>query len=256
MKIASWNVNSLNARMGHLADWLRAFEPDVVALQETKVEDQRFPRLEIEDLGYECVFIGQKSYNGVAILSRTGLSEVTSSIPELDDPLHRRVIAATVNGVRIVDVYVVNGQALGTDKFAFKLAWLSKLRAWLRSELERYPALVVLGDFNIAPEDRDVYDPAAWAGQILCSSEERSELAQIQALGLYDSLRSRETAGGLYSWWDYRQGAFQRNSGLRIDLALVSSALRERVRAAGIDTSTRGWDHPSDHAPVWLELAT
>lgn len=241
--------------MGHLADWLRAFEPDVVALQETKVEDQRFPRLEIEDLGYECAFIGQKSYNGVAILSRGGLSEVTSSIAELDDPLHRRVIAATVNGVRIVDVYVVNGQAPGTDKYAFKLDWLGKLRVWLRGELERYPALVVLGDFNIAPEDRDIYDPAAWAGQILCSPAERSELAHIQALGLHDSLRLRESAGSLYSWWDYRQGAFQRNSGLRIDLALVSSALRERVLAAGIDTSTRGWDHPSDHAPVWLELA-
>lgn len=262
MKIASWNVNSLNVRMPHLADWLRAAQPDVVALQETKLDDARFPDGDLAALGYRSVFSGQKTYNGVAILARMdgpaagGLHDVQAGIPGFVDE-QKRVLAATVNGVRIVDVYVVNGQSVGSDKYAYKLRWLEALHAWLADEIARYPQLVLLGDFNIAPDERDVHDPIVWnEDHILTSRAERDALDRLCALGLHDAYRALQPEGRDFSWWDYRQFAFRRNIGLRIDLTLVSDALRARCVAAGIDKTPRTWERPSDHAPAWVELAT
>jgi len=253
MKIASWNVNSLNVRMPHLTTWLGSAAPDIVALQETKLEDAKFPADAIASLGYRAVFSGQKTYNGVAILSRSEPRDVVSEVPGLDDP-QRRVLAATVDGVRVVNLYVVNGQAVGSEKFSYKLNWLEKVRDFLSAEMQRHPHMVVLGDFNIAPQDRDVHDPAAWHEQILCSTPERAALKSVLDLGLHDSFRLFENAEGHYSWWDYRQGGFRRNLGLRIDLILASDALRSRCRAASIDRIPRTWERPSDHTPVLLEL--
>lgn len=254
MKIASWNVNSLNVRLPHLEQWLREAQPDVVALQETKLEDAKFPEDALLALGYRSVFSGQKTYNGVAILSRSRAEDVQVGIPGFADE-HRRVIAATVEGVRIVNLYVVNGKAVGDVKYTHKLRWLSAVHEWLAEEIRRHPQLVVLGDFNIAPEDRDVHDLKRWRGKILCSAQERDALQAILALGLHDSFRLHHADGGHYSWWDYRLLAFDRGWGLRIDLVLVSDALRERCRAASIDLAPRGWERPSDHTPVWIELA-
>lgn len=254
MKIASWNVNSLKVRLPHLCDWLGTLAPDIIALQETKLEDAKFPHEQIAASGYRCVYSGQKTYNGVAILARDEPRDVLRDIPQLDDP-QRRILAATVGDVRIVNLYVVNGQEVGSEKFAYKLDWLSKVRAFLAAEIERYPNLVVLGDFNIAPDDRDVYDPIVWKEGILCSPPERAALQSLLALGLHDTFRLFESAGGHYSWWDYRQAAFRRDLGLRIDLILASDTLRERCRASWIDRTPRTWERPSDHAPVVLELA-
>ena len=255
MKIASWNVNSLNVRLPHLQQWLQDFSPDVVALQETKLDDTRFPDGALAELGYRSVFCGQKTYNGVALLSRIPFAgECITAIPQFDDP-QKRVLAATVGDVRIVDLYVVNGEAVGSEKFAYKLRWLAAVREWLREELRQHPNLVVLGDFNIAPDDRDVHDPKRWREKILCSTPEREALQSLLDLGLHDSFRLHNAEGGHYSWWDYRLAAFQRGWGLRIDLVLVSQALRARCLGAGIDTSPRGWERPSDHTPAWVELA-
>jgi exodeoxyribonuclease-3 len=254
MKIASWNVNSLNVRLPHLRDWLTAAAPDVVALQETKTEDAKFPSAAIAESGYHCVFSGQKTYNGVAILARTQPRDVITDIPGLDDP-QRRILAATVGDLRIVNLYVVNGQEVGSEKFAYKLDWLAKVRDFLATQLQHFPQMIVLGDFNIAPDDRDVHDPAAWHEQILCSPPERAALQFLFDLGLHDSFRLFESAGGHYSWWDYRQAGFRRNLGLRIDLILASDALRARCRSASIDRVPRTWERPSDHTPVVLELA-
>lgn len=254
MKIASWNVNSLNVRMPHLSTWLGTAAPDVIALQETKLEDAKFPADALAALGYRSVFSGQKTYNGVAILSHREPQDVRCEIDGLVDP-QRRILAATIDGVRIVNLYVVNGQAVGTEKFTYKLDWLGKVRAFLAAEMQRYPQLVVLGDFNIAPADADVHDPAAWHEQVLCSTPERTSLNGMLELGLHDTFRLFEPGAGHYSWWDYRQGAFRRNLGLRIDLILASDALRARCRAASIDRVPRTWERPSDHAPVLLELA-
>ncbi len=254
MKIASWNVNSLNVRMPHLTDWLKSAAPDIVALQETKTEDAKFPAAALAELGYQSVFSGQKTYNGVAVLARVAPDAMLTDIDGLTDP-QRRILAVTVDGVRIVNLYVVNGQEVGSEKFAYKLDWLAKVRAFLADEIRRYPNLVVLGDFNIAPDDRDVHDPQAWHEQILCSTPERDALKAILAVGLHDSFRLFDDGAGHYSWWDYRQGAFRRNLGLRIDLVLASDALRARCRAASIDRAPRTWERPSDHAPVVLELA-
>lgn len=253
MKIASWNVNSLKVRLPHVEQWCAQARPDVLALQETKLEDARFPVAELAAAGYRCVFSGQKTYNGVAILARSEPVDVQAGIPGFDDP-QRRVLAAAVDGVRIVNLYVVNGQAVGSDKFAYKLDWLARVTAWLGEELRRHPRLVVLGDFNIAPDDRDVHDPQAWHEQILCSTPEREALARLLAIGLVDSFRLFHADGGHYSWWDYRQAAFRRNLGLRIDLILVSEALRLRCRAAGIDREPRGWERASDHTPALLDI--
>ena len=254
MKIASWNVNSLNVRMPHLEQWLREARPDVVALQETKLEDERFPDTALATLGYRSVFAGQKTYNGVAILARgLAIDDVQVGIPGFDDP-QRRVIAATIDGVRVVNLYVVNGQSVGSEKFAYKLRWLQAVRDWLADELVRHPALVVLGDFNIAPSDLDVYKPERWTEKILCSTPERDALGAIASLGLHDSFRLHCAEGGHHSWWDYRLMAFDRGWGLRIDLVLVSDALRPRCSAAGIDRTPRGWERPSDHTPVWVVI--
>ena len=255
MKIASWNVNSLNVRLPHLTQWLGAFAPDIVGLQETKLEDHRFPDTALAELGYRSVFAGQKTYNGVALLAREAIGDVQVGIPGFEDE-QKRVIAATVGEVRIVNLYVVNGQDVGTDKYELKLAWLAAVRDWLQEEASRYPRLVVLGDFNIAPDDRDVHDPALWNdGHILTSTPERAALQALLATGLHDAYRLLHQEGEVFSWWDYRQAAFRRNLGLRIDLTLVSDALRAQVAAAGIDRTPRTWERPSDHAPAWIELA-
>lgn len=255
MKIASWNVNSLNVRLPQLQQWLAEFAPDVVGLQETKLEDHRFPDAALAELGYRSAFHGQKTYNGVAILVRDRTPEqVQIAIPGFDDA-QARAIAATVDDVRIVNLYVVNGQDVGTDKYAYKLRWLDAVHGWLAEELRAHPKLVVLGDFNIAPDDRDVPDPQTWDDDhILTSTAERNALRRLLALGLHDALRLHNDEAGLFSWWDYRQAAFRRNLGLRIDLTLVSEALRAQVTEVGIDRTPRGWERPSDHAPAFVTL--
>jgi len=255
MKIASWNVNSLNVRLPHLQQWLAAFAPDVVGLQETKLDDERFPDDALAAHGYRSVFLGQKTYNGVAILARDrAIEEVQYGIPGFEDE-QKRAIAATVDGVRIVNLYVVNGQDVGSDKYAYKLRWLAAVRDWLADEILRHPKMVVMGDFNIAPDDRDVHDPAVWnEGHILTSTDERAALKALLDLGLHDAFRLHSDEGGIFSWWDYRQAAFRRDLGLRIDLTLVSDALLPAAAASGIDREPRGWERPSDHAPAWVEL--
>jgi exodeoxyribonuclease-3 len=254
MKIASWNVNSLNVRLPHLQRWLDEAKPDVVALQETKQEDHKFPEDALLELGYRSVFCGQKTYNGVAIVSRLPFSgECVTAIPGFEDP-QKRVLAATVGDVRIVDLYVVNGEAVGSEKFDYKLRWLAAVRDWLREEIAAHPNLVVLGDFNIAPDDRDVHDPKRWHEKILCSTPEREAYRALLDIGLHDSFRLFNDEAGHHSWWDYRLAAFQRGWGLRIDLVLVSEALKARCAAAGIDREPRTWDRPSDHTPAWVEL--
>lgn len=254
MKIASWNVNSLKVRLPHLEEWVAQARPDVLGLQEIKLEDHAFPHAPIEALGFAARAVaGQKTYNGVALLAREAIADVVTAIPGFEDP-QRRVIAGTIAGIRIVDLYVVNGEAVGSAKYDYKLAWLAAVRDWLAEEIRRHPRLVVMGDFNIAPEDRDIHDPVAWREQVLCSTPEREALGAITALGLHDAFRLVESGSGHFSWWDYRQAAFRRNLGLRIDLVLVSDALKAGVRGAGIDRTPRAWDRPSDHAPVWVEI--
>jgi exodeoxyribonuclease-3 len=254
MKIASWNVNSLNVRQPHLEEWLRLRQPDIVGLQETKLEDSRFPDSALAGLGYRSVFAGQKTYNGVAILSREPARDVQAGIPGFADE-QKRAIAATIGGVRVVNLYVVNGQEVGSEKYDYKLRWLEAVHGWLADELKAHPDLVVLGDFNIAPDDRDVHDPKIWNDDsILTSTAERAALRRLLALGLHDSFRLHSDEGGQFSWWDYRAAGFRRNLGLRIDLALVSDTLRARCPASVIDREPRTWDRPSDHAPVWAEI--
>ena len=254
MKLATWNVNSLAVRLSQLLDWLQAHQPDAMVLQETKLTDDKFPHAEIEAAGYRVHWFGQKTYNGVALLSKNEATDIVRNIPGFDDPL-ARVITGTVDGLRIVGAYVPNGQAPGTDKFDYKLRWLRALREWISDEVLRHPQLVLLGDFNIAPDDRDVYDPIAWAGQILCTDEERDHLKDLVALGLVDGFRLFEQPPKSWSWWDYRNLAFRKNQGLRIDLILVSEALKSSVQTCSIDRITRKNERPSDHAPVVLTLA-
>ena len=254
--IASWNVNSLNVRLPHLQQWLAARQPDIVALQETKLEDPKFPDTALAELGYRSVFCGQKTYNGVAILSKRPMAvECVTAIPSFADD-QKRVLAATIGDLRIVDLYVVNGQAVGSEKYDYKMRWLDALRGWLEQELREHPNLVVLGDFNIAPDDRDVWDPVQWnADSIHSSTGEREQLQKLLDLGLHDSYRLLHDEGGQFSWWDYRAAAFRRGLGLRIDLVLVSEALKSRVIAAEIDREPRTWERASDHAPVLVTLA-
>lgn len=253
MKIATWNVNSLRVRLPHVLQWLEANQPDVLAVQETKTVDEQFPLAEIEAAGYKAVFAGQKTYNGVAILSLLEATEVVTDIPGLDDP-QRRILAATIGSVRIVNLYVVNGSEVGSEKYAYKLDWLAKVGAWLHTQAQQYPKLVVLGDFNIAPEDRDVHDPVAWQGKILCSELERQALQFMFALGLRDTFRQFEQTEKSFSWWDYRAAGFRRNQGLRIDLILASKALADTCLSCVIDCEPRTWEKPSDHAPVVAEF--
>ena len=253
MKLATWNVNSLAVRLPQVLAWLAEHPVDVLVLQETKLTDDKFPRAEIEAASYRVEFFGQKTYNGVALLSKAEATDVVKNIPGLDDE-QARVISATVAGVRVVGAYVPNGQAPDSDKFVYKLRWLDGLRAWLSDELTRHPNLVLMGDYNIAPEDRDVYDPVAWAGQVLCTPEERAQFQGLVDLGLTDAFRLFEQAPKSWSWWDYRNLAFRKNQGLRIDHILVSAALRNRVTACTIDKLPRKNERPSDHAPVVVEL--
>lgn len=249
MRIATWNVNSLRVRLEHLQRWLVLNPVDALALQELKLPDEDFPREQITALGLHPAHYGQRTYNGVALLAREAPAAVVSGIPGYDDP-QRRVLAATIGSVRIINVYVPNGQAVGSDKFAYKLEWLGRLRDYLAIEIARHPQLAVLGDFNIAPEDRDVHDPAQWAGSVHVSEPERQALAALTGLGLVDLFRRFDQPPGVYSWWDYRMGAFRRNHGLRIDLILATPALAARCRSCQIDRAPRAWERPSDHAPV------
>jgi len=249
VRIATWNVNSLRVRLPQLLEWLAASAPDVVALQETKLTDDAFPADELRAAGYHCVYSGQKTYNGVATLARTELHGALRDIPGYDDP-QRRVLAASVAGVRVINLYVPNGQSVDSDKYHYKLGWLRALRSWLRQELAAHAQLVVLGDFNIAPEDRDVHDPAAWVGSVLVSPEERAALQATLELGLVDVFRRFEQPPQSFSWWDYRAGSFRRNNGLRIDLLLASAALAARCTACDIDREPRRVERASDHTPV------
>ena len=253
MKIATWNVNSLKVRLPHVLDWLAAAQPDALCLQETKTEDGGFPFAAFETAGYTAIHNGQKTYNGVAIVARSPLGEAARDLPDFEDA-QKRIIAATVDGVRLVCAYMPNGQAVGSDKYEYKLKWLAALTRWLGEELQRHPQLVLLGDFNIAPEDRDVHDPAAWQGQILCSEAERDAFRKLLGLGLADAFRLFEQPEKIFSWWDYRMMGFRRNLGLRIDHILLSPALAARCRACGIDKAPRKLERPSDHAPVFVEL--
>lgn len=259
MKIATWNVNSLTARLQHVLDWLQANPVDVLALQELKQTEDKFPFMELEAAGYNAVMFGQKTYNGVALLTRAPLvaADVTRNIPGFADD-SARVIAGTVDApggpLRVVGAYFVNGQAPGTDKFDYKMTWLRALRDWLRDELDRHPRLVLAGDFNIVPEDRDSYDPVGLAGTILHTDEERHHFKALLDLGLVDSFRLFEQPDKSYTWWDYRQLGYQKNRGLRIDHILVSAALKDQAVACSIDRAPRKWPKPSDHAPVTLEL--
>jgi len=253
MKLATWNVNSLKVRLPHLTDWLAKVQPDIVCLQELKLEDAKFPRAELEAAGYQAAFSGQKTYNGVAILARTGLSDVSVGMAGFADE-QKRVIAASVSGVRAVCVYCPNGQAVGSEKYDYKLRWFAALKEYLAAELARYPQLAVAGDFNVAPDDRDVHDPKAWEGQVHVSEPERAAWRVLLALGLNDTFRLFEQPEKIYSWWDYRMMGFRRNAGLRIDHILVSQELANRCTASGIDKEPRKLERPSDHAPAFAEF--
>jgi len=254
VKLATWNVNSLKVRLPQVLDWLAQHRPDALCLQETKLEDANFPRAELEAAGYQAAFSGQKTYNGVAILSRKPVTEVIAGIPGYADP-QKRVIAATLDGVRVVCGYMPNGESVESDKYRYKLEWYAALTGWLRDELQRHPKLALLGDFNIAPADADVHDPQAWAGKVLCSEPERAAFGALVALGLSDTFRQFQQPERSYSWWDYRMNAFRRKIGLRIDHILASKPLAATCTSALIDTAPRGNERPSDHAPVVAEFS-
>ena len=253
MKIASWNVNSLRVRLPQVLEWLQDNPVDVLALQETKMVDEEFPVDEIQQAGYQVQFSGQKTYNGVAILSKQESKDIVKDIPDLDDP-QRRILAATVDDVRVLNLYVVNGKEVGSDKYDYKLDWLNKVTAFIEQDLKNYPNYVILGDFNIAPEDEDVHDPVAWKGKILCSDKERDTLQNILDLGFADSFRLFDQEENTFSWWDYRGGGFPRNLGLRIDLILASTAMEGNCAYSVVDKAPRSNERPSDHAPVIAEF--
>lgn len=253
MKIATWNVNSLKVRLPQVLQWLGDNPVDVLCLQETKLTDDKFPQTEINAAGYNVVFTGQKTYNGVAILSRHPISDVVKNNPLFEDE-QQRIIAATIVGNRIVCAYIPNGQSLESEKYQYKLKWLAALHAWLGQEQVKHPNLALLGDYNIAPEDRDVHDPAAWVGQNLVSEPERAAFSQLQAAGLTDAFRLFEQPEKSFSWWDYRQMGFRLNKGLRIDHILLSAPLAAQCTACVIDKGPRKWEQPSDHTPVVATL--
>ena len=262
LRVATWNVNSLKVRLEQVLEWSAANKPDLLALQETKTLDENFPLAEIEAAGYQALFNGQKTYNGVAILSRLAVppSRIETGIPAFDDP-QRRVLAASFGELRIINAYIPNGAVVGSEKFAYKLRWLEKLTTWLKLELEQHAQLILLGDFNIAPEDRDVYDPEAWQGSVLVSPQERAEFQQLEKLGLHDCFRLFESGPENFSWWDYRAAAFRRNRGLRVSIdgqpavgLRAYTTLRDVCVRCHIDKQPRGWERPSDHAPVVAEF--
>lgn len=253
MKIATWNVNSLKIRLPQVLTWLQLHQPDVLALQETKLIDDNFPIKEITGAGYQVVFSGQPTYNGVAILAKHSIKDVVIQIPNFNDE-QRRVLTATIEGVRIINVYVPNGAAVNSEKYIYKLNWLTQLQQYVQHELAQHDNLVILGDFNIAPADEDVHDPKAWEGQVLVSEPEREHFNALLALKLKDAFRLFEQPAKIYSWWDYRMMAFRRNHGLRIDHILVSEQLAKQCKSCVIDKEQRKHERPSDHAPVVLEL--
>jgi exodeoxyribonuclease-3 len=253
MKLVTWNVNSLKVRLPQLLEFLSTRQPDLVCLQETKLEDHNFPKAELETAGYQVVFSGQKTYNGVALLAKDMLTDVQVGIPGFDDE-QKRVIAASMADMRVVCVYVPNGQSVDSDKYQYKLKWLEALTHWLGDEITGHPNLALLGDYNIAPEDRDVHDPEAWRGQVLCSEPEREAFGKLLALGMKDSFRLFEQLEKTYSWWDYRMMAFRRNLGLRIDHILLSVPLAAKCTGSVIDRDMRKLERPSDHAPVTTTL--
>jgi len=250
VKIATWNVNSIAARLPLVLRWLAAARPDVLCLQEIKCEDARFPTKEFSELGYRSEAFGQPTYNGVAIVSRKPCEDVQRGFPDDEAGAHSRLLAATVEGVRIVNVYVPNGQSVGSDKFDYKMRWMRRLRAYFDEELWTDSDVLLCGDFNVAPEDEDVHDPELWRGRILCSEPERAALREIKEWGFVDAFRERVQGSGHYSWWDYRSGSFRRNTGLRIDHIWVSEPLAARCTSCLIDKEPRGWERPSDHTPV------
>lgn len=253
MKLASWNVNSLKVRLPQVLDWLGSAQPDILGLQETKLTDDRFPAAEVQEAGYHVIHAGQSTYNGVAVLARQPMTEPITDIPGLDDP-QRRVLAVTVAGIRFINLYVPNGQEVGSEKFAYKLGWLERLHAWLKNELQQHEKLVVVGDFNIAPEDADVHDPEEWRGKVLFSEPEHQALEMLLNLGLVDTFRLFPQEEKVFSWWDYRMNNFRRNRGLRIDLILANEAMRQACIASWVDKEPRRWERPSDHAPVVAEF--
>lgn len=254
MKIATWNVNSMKVRLPHVLEWLDAAQPDVLVLQEIKQVTEAFPYDELKEAGYASIASGQKTYNGVAVISKHEAAEPVTDFPGFDDP-QRRILACTISGVRVVNLYVPNGSELGSDKYEYKLGWLAALKGFLEDQLKAHEKLVVLGDFNIAPEDRDVYDPEGWGDAVLCSPLERQALQAIMDLGLADVFRQFDQPEKTFSWWDYRAAGFRRNAGLRIDLILASKALADICEASYIDREPRTWDRPSDHTPVVAEFS-
>jgi len=255
VKVATWNVNSINVRLEHVLAWLDREQPDVLALQETKTRDDDFPAAALHAHGYTSIMSGQAGYNGVALVSRIAPSDVAHGIGGYVDE-QKRVLGATYGDFRILSLYVPNGERPDSDKYLYKLGWFAALRNHLASELARHPRVLIAGDFNVAPEDRDVYDPAAWEGHVLCTPAERAALASIVELGLRDTFRLFEQPPSTYSWWDYRAGFFRRNRGLRIDLMLASGNLSQICTSCRIDREPRGWERPSDHAPVVAEFTT
>jgi exodeoxyribonuclease III len=254
MKIATWNVNSLKVRLPHVVDWLAAHQPDVLCLQETKTEDHKFPVAELEATGYHITYAGQKTYNGVALLSKIPAQNIVVGIPGYADE-QKRVLSATFNDVRAICAYIPNGQAVDSEKYQYKLTWLTALNAWLKNELAQHHKLALLGDYNIAPEDRDVHDPAAWIGQVLVSEPERDKFREMIAMGLKDSFRLFDQPEKSFSWWDYRMMGFRRNFGMRIDHILLSETLAAQCTSCIIDKEPRKLERPSDHTPVMAEIA-
>jgi len=251
MKIVTWNVNSLNVRLPHVLKFLEEEKPDLLALQETKTVDSYFPSQAIQTAGYQVTFSGQKTYNGVAILSRSAISDVVVDVPNIDDP-QRRLLAATIDGVRIINIYIPNGQEVGSEKYDYKFRWLNAFRDFLKTELDTHQHVVVLGDYNIAPTDRDIHDPDRWAGKIMCSNAEREWFQSLLKLGLIDTVRQLHPDQPMHSWWDYRMNAFRRHWGIRIDHLLATSSMTPRH--AGVASAYRSLERPSDHAPVWVDF--
>jgi exodeoxyribonuclease III len=253
MKLVTWNVNSLNVRLPHVLAWLQEHQPDALCLQELKLEDIKFPVAALEEIGYQAVFDGQKTYNGVAILTRGRAEDVQKGMPKHPDE-QKRVVAATVNGVRVVSAYVPNGQALDSEKYQYKLNWLKGFHAYLEQTVREYGDVAVLGDYNIAPEDRDVHDPKAWEGQVLCSAAEREAFNRLLGIGFSDSFRQFEQPDKSFTWWDYRMNGFKRNLGLRIDHVLLTPNLATGCKSVTIDLAPRRLERPSDHTPVVADI--
>ena len=253
MKIATWNVNSMKVRLPHVVEWLQANDPDVLVLQEIKQLTENFPADELQAIGYQSIASGQKTYNGVAVIGKSPCTDAITEFPDLEDP-QRRVLACTIDDVRVIDLYIPNGSEVGSEKYAYKLEWLASLKRFLESEMRQHENVVVLGDFNIAPADADVHDPEKWGDAILCSPLERAALTSLLDLGLTDVFRKFEHPEKTFSWWDYRAAGFRRNAGLRIDLILTSAPMTERCTASYVDKEPRAWERPSDHAPVVAEF--